>query len=566
MLNAPEIFNAVNGFQSLFKYGLVECYTGYGYTLTADGTVGEKCWRKDVGDYLGSSGHLTALSGSTLNSSEVIDRLNLLMTSGRLSDTSLEIIKTAYEAEFSTSGDRKLATIKAQQLISTTPEFHTTGRMTPNNNTRTDLIIPDPTGKPYKAVVFLMLKGGCDSYNMIVPTACNSSDLDTQYDDIRGNLKLSDKSKVINVTGHSCQQFALHPKLSTVRTLYNGGDLAFFLNTGVINAPSSSSNYSMVTDTRLFAHDTMQEEAKRLDPMDVGVGTGVLGRLSDALAKRGYQPSSISIDESSIAVTGTTGTALSPTIVGRDGVAEFNKRPSGEADIRTEAEKLNRGHVMSSSNVFGELWSARLSRALWESDTLKAQMDAITDLSETPDENLAEKFETTLKLMMTRDERGADRDVFYVSIGGFDTHNDMEDRLNDRFAELDLSLEYFKDNLQTKGLWENVTIVTISDFGRTLSPNNGEGSDHGWGGNYFVAGGSVVGGQALCEYPSDLKPGGGWNVGRGRIMPGCAWESMWSPIVEWMMDGNMTATERSDILPNAENTGTKLYEMSDLFV
>merc|ERR1711862_744355 len=76
------------------------------------------------------------------------------------------------------------------------------------------------------------------------------------------------------------------------------------------------------------------------------------------------------------------------------------------------------------------------------------------------------------------------------------------------------------------------TLVITSDFGRTLTPNNQDGSDHGWGGNYFMMGGQVKGGQILGQYPDDYD--GHLDAGRGRVIPTTPWDAVWYGISEWM--------------------------------
>merc|ERR1711865_1176733 len=87
---------------------------------------------------------------------------------------------------------------------------------------------------------------------------------------------------------------------------------------------------------------------------------------------------------------------------------------------------------------------------------------------------------------------------------GFDTHEDVDGQeLKRLMTDVDQSLKVFVAELKAQGLWENVTIVTVSDFGRTLS-SNGRGSDHAWGGNHFVLGGSVNGGKIFGKFPPSL--------------------------------------------------------------
>ncbi|KAL7568310.1 hypothetical protein ACA910_018446 [Epithemia clementina (nom. ined.)] len=567
VINSPEIFSTVNGLQSLIKYGLLDCHGGFGAYRTdyLDGSTSPYCKRRVTGAYIGSEGYLSWIPNSSLSASQVVDQLSVIMTSGRLSSASRALIEQTYKDEMIATSNHALATIRAQQLILTTPEFHTTGRTAPNGQIRSDAPIPPTPIHEYKAVVFLMLNGGCDSFNMIVPHTCAGSNLVTQYNQERGDLALAqaDRTRVINVTGQPCQQFVLHPKLQTVQNLYNTGDLSFFFNTGVLNAPSSNTNYSDVSKTHFFAHNTMAQEVARLDPFDMQKGTGVLGRLSDVLNSRGYQPNSFSIDGSSMAVTGNIGAAINPVILSHAGLIPFN--PSSEVyDIKSRTELLNGGNDLWSSNIFGETWSERLTQAIWETDMLEGYMGGIS-LPSPPDHTLAEAFQTIIKLMMTHSARRNDRDVFYVSLGGWDHHDFLNEGLMNHFNKLDESLNYFQNNLKTQGLWDNVVLTTVSDFGRTLSPNSGQGSDHGWGGNYFVTGGGIKGGQGICQYPSDITENSPLNVGRGRMLPTCAWESMWNPIIEWMLDGSMTIGERDSVLVNAARTGAKLYKMNELF-
>ena len=116
------------------------------------------------------------------------------------------------------------------------------------------------------------------------------------------------------------------------------------------------------------------------------------------------------------------------------------------------------------------------------------------------------------------------------------------------------------------GVWDQVTLVSLSDFGRTLVPNTGGGSDHAWAGHYFVMGGSVDGGQIHGQYPSDITDAGPLNVGggRGRMIPTLSWESMLNSIVEWLgVDGDDNLDK---CMPNRNTPGTTLFRFSDVFV
>lgn len=107
----------------------------------------------------------------------------------------------------------------------------------------------------------------------------------------------------------------------------------------------------------------------------------------------------------------------------------------------------------------------------------------------------------------------------------------MKSRTGDTFKDLNAALTSFKKEMEEAELWDNVSLVITSDFARTLTANSGAGSDHAWGGNYFIMGGDVKGGQILGKYPSDTTTDGPLNLGSGRLIPPTSWESIWNSVL-----------------------------------
>jgi uncharacterized protein (DUF1501 family) len=128
---------------------------------------------------------------------------------------------------------------------------------------------------------------------------------------------------------------------------------------------------------------------------------------------------------------------------------------------------------------------------------------------------------------------------------------------------VDQSVAAFKREMIHQGIWDNVVVVTASDFGRTLS-SNGLGTDHAWGGNYFVAGGSVSGGQVFGQYPADLTDQGPTSLGRGRMIPTLPYDAMWYATAQWM---DVEASKMSDVVPNHVNfePGSTLITREQMF-
>ena len=153
-----------------------------------------------------------------------------------------------------------------------------------------------------------------------------------------------------------------------------------------------------------------------------------------------------------------------------------------------------------------------------------------------------------------------EREAFYVSLGGFDVHADAMDKMHELMGWADSALESFEQEMKLQGLWDNVTIVQASEFGRTIT-SNGDGSDHAWGGNYWLAGGAVRGGQILGKYPTDLSNKGANNIGRGRFLPTTSWEHIWNAVGEWF---GVPESDMDGVLPRRSNF-PDLFEAADMF-
>jgi uncharacterized protein (DUF1501 family) len=491
-------------------------------------------------------------------STAVVDTLASLMTAGRLSAAHRNQIRLAYDNAGSANDGLRIA----QQLIVTTSEFHTANTIKTTGTSRNRYSFPPPSSKPYRAVVFIMLYGGCDSFNMLTPYSCTKGkDLYSEYLDVRQQVALS-KLKLLEVPANNqvCESFGVHSTLKTIRQLYLDGDLAFFANTGVLTAPVNKTNYYKVTKTQLFAHDTMQLETKRVDPLNRQANTGVLGRMTDVLVKKGHVVGSFSMDRNSVSVSGKPGVSSSPMVVS-----------SGNGQTPFYASSTLRGllptlHEQSQvdSGYFSETWSNSLMQAVDGNDLISAALLNVSTSAVFPNNYLGQQLRTVARLISTRNQRGVDTDTFFVEIGGFDTHGDVDTGLANRFAEVDGAIAAFVTELKNMGVWNNVTVVQTSDFARTLAPNSGDGTDHAWGGNYFMLGGDVKGGQILGTYPDTLTDAGPSVLWRGRLIPTTPWDAVFQGIAGWL---SITGVDLDYVCPNRKNfPPSSLLTADDMFV
>jgi uncharacterized protein (DUF1501 family) len=146
------------------------------------------------------------------------------------------------------------------------------------------------------------------------------------------------------------------------------------------------------------------------------------------------------------------------------------------------------------------------------------------------------------------------RQVFFVELGGFDTHDTQAKRLSTLLSQLGAAFEYFDQLMVTSGLSSQVTLFTVSDFGRTLTANS-DGTDHGWGSHHIVAGGAVAGQNIYGEYPV-VGANQANDVGAGRLIPTTAVEQYGGTLGRWM---GLSDSQVREVFPNFGNFGSDPY-------
>ena len=300
----------------------------------------------------------------------------------------------------------------------------------------------------------------------------------------------------------------------------------------------------------------MQDEVSRLDPMNLVSGTGSLGRMADVLQAKGYMTRRTAIDSPTSNLASRS--AVTPPIVtlGRRGVSRFNVAPSSST-MNTTIQQLNNG----TSGIYGDLWSTLMKRSISQSEDLLTTLNT-QPKSVFPSTLLGGRLKIAAQMIASRVKSGVDRDIFYVPFGGFDTHNEVSKSLTGRFYEFNVAFGIFITELKALGVWDNVAIVQTSDFGRTMTGNSGGGTDHGWGGNYWLAGGGVKGRRIVGKYPPSFSLDYEYNIDRGRLIPTTSWDSIFNSISEWM--GIDSESELMSILPN-RNQFNDVFPASTLF-
>ena len=160
---------------------------------------------------------------------------------------------------------------------------------------------------------------------------------------------------------------------------------------------------------------------------------------------------------------------------------------------------------------------------------------------------LIEQLRMVSRIIASRQSLGVRRQVFFISLGGFDTHGGQKTTQNRLLVQVDQALEHFVRQMQILGVEDQVTLFTASDFGRSML-TNGSGTDHGWGSHHFVVGGAVQGGRLYGQFPAF-----GRDVGHdvnGRLVPRYSVEQYAAALGRWfgLSDSNLL-----QVLPNLRN-------------
>lgn len=536
---APNALAFANGMHSLINQGLSNCDDGFGV-------------------YVGDCSAGTTTFAEKSDMSEALAELDLLLTGGRL-----EANKGNVQAAFKRDGWKD-----AQKVMILTPEFNTLGSPLPGGVRPPS---PPPTfgaTSSYKAVVMLMLKGGMDSFQMLVPLNC------PLYDEYRGVRKsiafLPEEMHQISSAAQSCSEFGIHPKLPVLKELYDEGSVAFITDVGSLVEPLTpdmigkgfhAKGGSGETCQGLFSHNDQQRAAETLTcQYATAEFKGAGGRIADAVAAGSEKFNTMSFSLKGSA-TWPQGFDIPGEVLGQNSGGGNSAFP----EYTRLQDIVNNITGTRHGNVYCEEYAKRLEQAISFNIGLEKQLEnaeLATDYEVKGYQPLRSQFKNAATLIAARVERQAERDFFFIEDGGWDHHKGVENALAGKFESLSEALAEFVAELKAQNIYDSVVIATHSDFARTLTPNSNAGTDHGWAGIQVVLSGAIKGGEIYNAFPH-LAEDSPMDAGRGRLIPRYPLENMMVPLAEWM---GMEPAQRSQVFPNLANfNSTHLLEKQTLF-
>jgi len=416
----------------------------------------------------------------------------------------------------------------------------------------------------YKALVCIFLYGGSDSYNMFMPYDVGGHQA---YSQARGELSLA--RDTLLPTADSVVGF--NPNLPGLRNLYDEGKLSLVANVGNMIVPVTRANFqaeSVAVPSDLFAHNHQQEQwQKGLSSQPTSlVGAGWGGRMADLLMEANVGsdlPATFSVNGSNYFLPGNIGTPISINPRSGPSLLAYMDSSDGQRQNIARAESISRIMAAQDDHLIKQFVSNSFLRAR-DSSQLITEVLRNSPTFNTPYNNasrVATQLRMVARMIAGREALGMKRQIFFVGMGGWDTHDYQTPRLIELTQELDAALTGFQQTLGELNIEDSVTSFTASDFGRTLTVN-GNGSDHGWSGHYLVMGGAVNGGQVIGDWP-DFSIGGSEDIGsNGRLIPRMSINEYGAALGSWM---GLSPSDLGDVFPDLSNFSSDWQNSYGLF-
>lgn len=404
----------------------------------------------------------------------------------------------------------------------------------------------------YKALVCLFLQGGNDANNLIVPMGSEYA----AYASARSNLALPQTGLLpLSPRTTDGRSWALHAAVPELHNLFGSGKAAILANVGTLVVPTTKAQYnarSVPLPPQLFSHSDQQVQWQHSVP-DKPTATGWGGRVAD-LVNAFNSNNSISM---SISLAGKNtfqvGSSVTQYAISSSGAVTLAGSASrGNADaVRFAAQK----DLFTSPQVamLESAFAGVSSDAITSAETLNSVLASSSAIATTfPTTNVGNQLRMAARLMAASPTLGLKRQIFFVQLGGWDTHasqlNNTEPTSGahaNLLAQVSAAVDAFYRATIELGVENQVTLFTASDFGRTYR-SNGDGSDHGWGNHQFMVGGAVKGREIYGRMPT-LTVGGPDDTTQGRWIPTTSVDEYAATLATWF---GVSATDLPVVLPN----------------
>jgi uncharacterized protein (DUF1501 family) len=401
----------------------------------------------------------------------------------------------------------------------------------------------------YKALVCIFLYGGNDGNNLIVPIKTDAQGY-SEYQKVRGTtLGLAQKDLGLVDVAKGKEVYGLHPQLGPLREIYGQGKVAFVANVGTLIKPITKAKYQKggPVPLNLFSHSDQQQQWQ-MASVPGAPHNGWAGRAANLIAAMNAPstfPVGVSTAGNSLFLTGDQPVASIINghlgLDGSDGSPAENARDAAFQHIL----KFNSGMalIQQANQVTADGVDAarQLNAALSMGSPLKTVFPASL---------LGQQLQEVAKIIHVRKNLGVNRQIFYVSLGDFDTHSDAMARQNALLGELSAAMSAFYNATAEMGVEKQVVTFTESEFGRTLQPSSGAGSDHAWGSHHMVMSAAVKSADVYGSFPTLALQGPEDVTGRGVWLPTISLDQYGATFASWFGVADDSLTK---VFPNLAN-------------
>jgi uncharacterized protein (DUF1501 family) len=401
----------------------------------------------------------------------------------------------------------------------------------------------------YRALVCIFMLGGNDGNNLIVPIKTEKQSY-SDYIRVRGTIAgLPQNSLGVIATANGKEMYGLHARLDRLRDLYSRGKLAVVANIGTLVRPISREQYQQgaAVPLNLFSHSDQQQQWQ-MASIPGAPHNGWAGRAADLVSIRSAPsrfPIGVSTAGNSLFLTGELPEVSIINgqlgLDGSDGSIAENARDAAFQQIvkfPTGMALIQKANQVTADGLNA---AKELNGALSAGSSLKTPF---------PSTSLGKQLQQVARVMNVRKELGAQRQIFYVAIGDFDTHTDSMRRQDVLLADMAASMSAFYDATLEMQIERQVVTFTESEFGRTLQPSSGAGTDHAWGSHHLVMGGAVKAADVYGAFPVLALQGPEDVTGRGVWVPTISLDQYGATLASWFGVADDSLTK---VFPNLGN-------------
>ena len=404
----------------------------------------------------------------------------------------------------------------------------------------------------YRALVCVFLFGGVDGNNVIVPLDSVGYGAYAKARPPSSGINLAQSALLPIQPASTPSAFGLHPSLAELQSLFAQNRLAILANVGTLTRPLVKAQYASANlPLQLFSHSDQVAQWQSAVSNSISL-TGWGGRIADkalASAGAGQFPMVASISGTSLFGVGKSTRPLAIPASGTFGLSGYTN--SAVSNARSAALQQILGD--DNSNAFVASAKDIAAQAL----SLSSEVNAIISNSNSsikslfsgfPNNNsIAQQLYQVAKLIEARATTGVKRQIFFVSLGGFDTHNNELAVLQTLFSQLSPALKAFHDATLQLGVADQVTAFTLSDFNRTFQPASGQGTDHAWGNHQLIVGGAVRGSDIYGSLPTLALGGPDDTDSRGRWIPTTSVDQYGATLARWF---GVAEADLASVFPN----------------